>query len=109
MWISSRHSQAVLLAPFAMGGLDSGVTLRYAARPPLAAVSRNPVLQTQQRRVMVLCIPVDETSGEHIGKQPFLPIAAPLAGVRPITRRPQGNGGEMEPALPWQTLPAFFS
>ena len=45
MWISSRRSQAVLLTLFAMGGLGFGVTLWCADGPPLAAVSRAPVLQ----------------------------------------------------------------
>ncbi|EPF7510218.1 TPA: pilus assembly protein PilO [Klebsiella variicola] len=109
MWISSRRSQAVLLTLLAMGGLGFGVTLWCAAWPPLAAVSRDPVLQTQWRRVMALRMPAGETPGGRIDKQPFSPIAIPLAGVKLIAWRPQGSGGEMELTLPWQTLPAFFS
>ena len=97
MWISSRRSQAVLLTLLAMGGLGFGVTLWCAAGPPLAAVSRDPVL------------PAGETPGGRIDKQPFSPIAIPLAGVKLIAWRPQGSGGEMELTLPWQTLPALFS
>lgn len=108
MWISSRRSQAVLLTLFAMGGLGFGVTLWCADGPPLAAVSRDPVLQMQWRRVMALRIPAGEIPVEGIDKQPFSPIAIPLAGVKLIAWRPQGSGGEMELTLPWQTLPAFF-
>lgn len=108
MWISSRRSQAVLLTLLAMGGLGFGVTLWCAAGPPLAAVSRDPVLQTQWRRVMALRMPAGETPGGRIDKQPFSPIAIPLAGVKLIAWRPQGSGGEMELTLPWQTLPALF-
>lgn len=109
MWISSRRSQAVLLTLFAMGGLGFGVTLWCADGPPLAAVSRDPVLQMQWRRVMALRIPAGEIPVEGIDKQPFSPIAIPLAGVKLIAWRPQGSGGEVELTLPWQTLPAFFS
>ncbi|HCB0727128.1 TPA: pilus assembly protein PilO [Klebsiella variicola subsp. variicola] len=83
MWISSRRSQAVLLTLLAMGGLGFGVTLWCAAGPPLAAVSRDPVLQTQWRRVMALRMPAGETPGGRIDKQPFSPIAIPLAGMNP--------------------------
>ncbi|EPJ5005341.1 MAG: pilus assembly protein PilO [Klebsiella sp.] len=109
MWISSRRSQAVLLTLFAMGGLGFGVTLWCADGPPLAAVSRAPVLQMQWRRVMALRIPAGEIPVEGIDKQPFSPIAIPLAGVKLIAWRPQGSGGEMELTLPWQMLPALFS
>ena len=75
MWISSRRSQAVLLTLFAMGGLGFGVTLWCADGPPLAAVSRDPVLQMQWRRVMALRIPAGEIPVEGIDKQPFSPRA----------------------------------
>lgn len=57
---------------------------------------------------MALRIPAGEIPVEGIDKQPFSPIAIPLAGVKLIAWRPQGSGGEMELTLPWQTLPAFF-
>ncbi len=107
MWISSRRSQAVLLTLLAMGaGLRRYALVR--AGPPLAAVSRDPVLQTQWRRMMALRMPAGETPGGRIDKQPFSPIAIPLAGVKLIAWRPAGSGGEMELTLPWQTLPALF-
>ncbi|CAM3380506.1 hypothetical protein SB00094_02351 [Klebsiella variicola subsp. tropica] len=109
MRISTRRSQTVLLILLMMGLLGFGVTLWRAAGPPLAAVSRDTVLQMQWRRVMALRIPAGEIPVEGIDKQPFSPIAIPLAGVKLIAWRPQGSGGEMELTLPWQTLPALFS
>lgn len=109
MRISTRRSQTVLLILLMMGLLGFGVMLWRAAGPPLAAVSRDTVLQMQWRRVMALRIPAGEIPVEGIDKQPFSPIAIPLAGVKLIAWRPQGSGGEMELTLPWQTLPALFS
>lgn len=59
------------------------------AQPPLAALSRDGALQTQWRRIMALRIPDGERAGERIDKQPFSPIAIPLAGAKLIAWHPQ--------------------
>ncbi len=104
MQINIQRSQKLLLILFMLGG---GAALWHATRLPLASVSREVALQTQWRRVMALRIPAGDIPGARIDKQPFSPIAIPLTGVRLIAWRPQGNGGEMELTLPWQTVPAF--
>ena len=106
MQINIQRSQKLLLILFMLGG---GAALWHATRLPLASVSREVALQTQWRRVMALRIPAGDIPGARIDKQPFSPIAIPLAGVKLIAWRPQGSGGEMELTLPWQTLPALFS
>lgn len=109
MQINIQRSQKLLLILFMLGMLGGGAALWHATRLPLASVSREVALQTQWRRVMALRIPAGDIPGARIDKQPFSPIAIPLAGVRLIAWRPQGNGGEMELTLPWQTVPAFFA
>ncbi len=80
MWISSRRSQAVLLTLFAMGGWASALRSGALTGRRWRQVSRDPVLQMQWRRVMALRIPAGEIPVEGIDKQPFSPIAIPLAG-----------------------------
>ncbi|MDP1097715.1 pilus assembly protein PilO, partial [Klebsiella quasipneumoniae] len=83
----------ILLARGLTGG---GVARGREARPPLAALSRDGALHTQWRRIMALRIPDGDRSGERIDKQPFSPIAIPLAGATLIAWHPQGSGGERE-------------
>ncbi|SSF42267.1 Type IV pilus biogenesis protein PilO [Klebsiella quasipneumoniae] len=109
MRINTLRTRAGLLILLAMGLTGGGVALWRDARPPLAALSRDGALQTQWRRIMALRIPDGERSGERIDKQPFSPIAIPLAGAKLIAWHPQGSGGEMELALSWPTVPALFS
>ncbi len=93
MRINTLHTRAGLLILLAMGLTGGGVALWRDARPPQAALSRDGALQTQWRRIMALRIPDGERSGERIDKQPFSPIAIPLArasrcrpAVRPTSR-----------------------
>ncbi|EPY4735249.1 pilus assembly protein PilO [Klebsiella quasipneumoniae] len=109
MRINTLRTRAGLLILLAMGLTGGGVALWRDARPTLAALSRDGALQTQWRRIMALRIPDGERSGERIDKQPFSPIAIPLAGAKLIAWHPQGSGGEMELALSWPTVPALFS
>ncbi|USB41524.1 pilus assembly protein PilO [Klebsiella africana] len=109
MQINIHRSQKLLLILFMLGMLGGGAALWHATRQPLTSTSRDVAVQTQWRRAMALRMPADETPGASIDKQPFSPIAIPLAGTRLIAWRPQGSGGEMELSLPWQTVPAFFA
>ncbi|HDG8142345.1 TPA: pilus assembly protein PilO [Klebsiella quasipneumoniae subsp. quasipneumoniae] len=109
MRINTRRTRAGLLILLAMGLMGGGVALWRDAPQPLAALSRDGALQTQWRRIMALRIPAGENSGERIDKQPFSPIAIPLAGAKLIAWHPQGSGGEMALTLSWPMVPALFS
>lgn len=105
MRINTRRTRAGLLILLAMGLIGGGVALWRDAPQPLAALSRDGALQTQWRRIMALRIPAGESSGERIDKQPFSPIAIPLAGAKLIAWHPQGSGGEMALSLPGRRYP----
>ena len=91
MRINLRGAWTGLPILLAMGLSGGGVALWRDLRPPQAAVSHDAALQTQWRRIMALRIPDGERAGERIDKQPFSPIAIPLAGAKLIAWHPQGK------------------